>query len=90
MSFKIGNNNTSIFIGTSVVSKIFQGPTQVYSSAIEINPLYIGNIGVSTLYIESSFAKINNLKLGLVISQPYNNTVVLGWAKLNVILEDVI
>lgn len=52
MSFKIGNNNTSIFIGTSVVGKIYQGSVVIYSGRIQqleyvyklVNLIYISKI----------------------------------------------
>lgn len=87
------NNNSYSFRIKSVNSvgeSSYSSTLLATPGATPIEPLYIGNIGVSTLYSESSFTKINNLKLGLTISDPYANIAVLSWAKLNLILEDTI
>jgi hypothetical protein len=87
------NNNSYSFRIKSVNSigeSSYSSTLSATPGATPIEPLYIGNIGVSTLYSESSFTKINNLKLGLALSEPYANIVVLSWAKLNLVSEDTI
>jgi hypothetical protein len=87
------NNNSYSFRIKSVNSigeSSYSSTLLATPGATPIEPLYIGNIGVSTLYSESSFTKINNLKLGLTLSEPYANIVVLSWAKLNLVLSDTI
>lgn len=87
------NNNSYSFRIKSVNSigeSSYSSTLSATPGATPIEPLYIGNIGVSTLYSESSFTKINNLKLGLTLSEPYANVVILSWAKLNLVLSDTI
>jgi len=65
------NNNSYSFRIKSVNSigeSSYSSTLSATPGATPIEPLYIGNIGVSTLYSESSFTKINNLKLGLTLS----------------------
>jgi hypothetical protein len=52
MSFKIGNNDTNIFLGSTIISKIYQGSVIIYSGRVQqfqyvyklVNLLYISNI----------------------------------------------
>ena len=52
MSFKIGNNDTNIFLGSTIISKIYQGSVIIYSGRAQqfqyvyklVNLLYISNI----------------------------------------------
>jgi hypothetical protein len=90
MSFKIGNNTSSVSIGEKKVSKVFRGTIAIYNDSQPIEPLYISNIGLSSVYSESSFAKINNLKLEIINAESLNNTLLVAWAKLNIVLEDPI
>jgi len=64
------NNNSYSFRIKSVNSigeSAYSSTISATPGASPIEPLYIGNIGISTLYSESSFTKINNIKLGLIL-----------------------
>jgi hypothetical protein len=87
------NNNSYSFRIKSVNSfgeSLYSSTVSASPGSTPIEPFYIGNIGFASLYSESSFTSLNNIKLDIIKEESFSNNIILAWAKLNLISEDSI